>query len=572
MKTWTLKEKLIGLIVVLLTFLVFACGFGFWGISRLNGGAGVAIGRLNDALEAHTVIISALKTYQNQADTIINQKSDGKEFAASYKELTDAAKRFSALADTDEEKAWAAEMEKNLIQFTDLYTKEILPRVTRLLAAKDSAEQVKIEEEIRAVDGRTDNVLKAITDNTEKGIFSLEKEAKLAQENYQASGKRIKAALIAISLVAVALGFGVGWWIAQGITKTVSRIAGSLSTSSDQTVAAASQVSSASQSLAEGASEQAASLEETSSSLEEMSSMTKRNAESAKKAKDLADSTKSASEEGVRSVQSMSQSMDRIQVSSDDLRTAMGSVKASNNEVAKIIKTIDEIAFQTNILALNAAVEAARAGEAGMGFAVVADEVRNLAQKSAEAARETASKIESAIGRTEAGVRVSDKVVEDLKLVLEQSRQVEASLKGIEQKSREVDGLVGEIAAASLEQSQGIEQVNTAVTQMDKLTQSNAANAEESASAAEELNAQAESMRDAVGELLALIGGTRVDPGLKSQTRPYKTGAASKPCVSRPAPSNGRIPMERTGAGPTTASVRGNAGNGLPMAGDFKDF
>ena len=155
--------------------------------------------------------------------------------------------------------------------------------------------------------------------------------------------------------------------------------------------AAAGQVSSASQSLAEGASEQAASLEETSSSLEEMSSMTKRNAENAQKANELAKQARAAADTGVGDMQAMNAAMDAIKASSDD--------------IAKIIKTIDEIAFQTNILALNAAVEAARAGEAGMGFAVVADEVRNLAQRSAQAAKETAAKIEGAVSKTAQGVR-----------------------------------------------------------------------------------------------------------------------------------------------------------------------
>ena len=291
------------------------------------------------------------------------------------------------------------------------------------------------------------------------------------------------------------------------IQKSLSLLVNRLLETSGQVSGSANLVASASQSLAEGASQQAASLEETSSSLEEMSSMTKRNSEAADKARSLANNTKAAAEAGARNVHSMSESMDRIQVSSDSMHKAMRAVKESNNEVAKIIKTIDEIAFQTNILALNAAVEAARAGEAGMGFAVVADEVRNLAQKSAAAARETASKIEAAISRTEAGVKVSEKVVDDLKEALHQSQQVKESLSVIESRSREVDSLVAEIATASLEQSQGIEQVNTAVSQIDKVTQSNAANAEESAGAAQELNGQSASMREAMLELSSLVGG-----------------------------------------------------------------
>jgi hypothetical protein len=265
------------------------------------------------------------------------------------------------------------------------------------------------------------------------------------------------------------------------IVRPLTAAIDSMSEVSVQTATSANHISSASQTLAEGASEQAASLEETSASLEEIASMTRRNAENAQSAKDIAAQTRCAADAGAIDMQEMS--------------VAMGAIKDSSDNIAKIIKTIDEIAFQTNILALNAAVEAARAGEAGMGFAVVAEEVRNLAQRSAQAARETAEKIEDSIAKSEAGVDISSKVAERLEEIVA--------------KARRVDELVAEIATASREQSQGIDQVNTAVTQMDKVTQSNAAAAEESASASEELNAQARTLKDAVGDLLALVEGSR---------------------------------------------------------------
>jgi len=267
----------------------------------------------------------------------------------------------------------------------------------------------------------------------------------------------------------------------RGIVKILAGVADSLQAGALQTTAAAGQVSAASQSLAEGSTEQAASLEETSASLEEISSMTKRNAENAQRAKDLAGSARQAADTGVADMNAM--------------KTAMSDIKASSDDIAKIIKTIDEIAFQTNILALNAAVEAARAGEAGAGFAVVAEEVRNLAQRSAQAAKETAEKIEGAISKTAQGVQISNKVA--------------TSLEEIATRSHQVDELVVEIATASLEQNQGIGQVTQAVSQMDQVTQKNAASAEESASAAEELNAQALAMQDNVRQLLALAGRTQ---------------------------------------------------------------
>jgi methyl-accepting chemotaxis protein len=319
----------------------------------------------------------------------------------------------------------------------------------------------------------------------------------------------------------------------------------SMTRSTAQVGQAAAQVSSSSQLLAEGSSEQAASVEETSASLEELSSMTRRNAENAQKANDLARAARGAADKGADDMQQMS--------------LAMAAIKTSSDDIAKIIKTIDEIAFQTNILALNAAVEAARAGEAGMGFAVVADEVRNLAQRSATAAKETADKIEGAIGKTAQGVEIS--------------KQVTEALNGIVAQIRQVDELIAEVAGASKEQTQGITQINSAVGQMDKVTQSNAASAEESAAAAEELNAQAEIMKQSVAELLQLVGGGGNRP---DHTGPVTPRTGKKPFVKISAAHNGNgnghaaktFSPEREPAGSSVMSRRGE----IPMDGDFKDF
>jgi methyl-accepting chemotaxis protein len=235
------------------------------------------------------------------------------------------------------------------------------------------------------------------------------------------------------------------------------------------------------------------------------------------------------------------------------MAAAMDAIKVSSDDIAKIIRTIDEIAFQTNILALNAAVEAARAGEAGMGFAVVADEVRNLAQRCAQAAKETAGKIEGAITRTGEGVEITG--------------QVAAALNEIVTKVRQVDELVTEVASASREQTEGITQINTAVGQMDTVTQGNAATAEESAAAAEELNAQAETMKQSVAELLQLVGGRS---GSVATALAGKKVHAAAPPARRGAPVNGNGNGHTLTAAAGTLAARRR--NEIPLEGDFKDF
>jgi methyl-accepting chemotaxis protein len=321
-----------------------------------------------------------------------------------------------------------------------------------------------------------------------------------------ASARRMRDLIVMIGAAVLLTVLAVVGWIARGITRPIRAIAVELSDGADQVASASGQVSGSGQSLAEGASEQAASLEETSASVEELASMTRRNAEHAESAKSLAADTRRAADTGAADMQQMA--------------AAMSDLQKASASVAKIVKTIDEIAFQTNILALNAAVEAARAGEAGAGFAVVADEVRNLAQRSANAAKETTATIEESVRMSERGVALSGKVV--------------AGFSEILAKARRVDEIVAEIATASREQSEGIAQINTAVSQMDKVTQTNAASAEESAAAAEEMNSQAATLKGCVGELLGLINGAaRKETAVNERThrlpRPNALRAAPKP-------------------------------------------
>jgi methyl-accepting chemotaxis protein/methyl-accepting chemotaxis protein-1 (serine sensor receptor) len=283
---------------------------------------------------------------------------------------------------------------------------------------------------------------------------------------------------LVLAIVAVVLGVGISWFMIAALNKELAQTVTELSEGAVQIAAAASQVASASQSLAQGSSEQAASLEETSSTTEEINSMAVKNTDNA------GVMTRMVAESQLEFVATNRQLGEMV--------TAMDEIDASSGKISKIIKVIDEIAFQTNILALNAAVEAARAGEAGMGFAVVADEVRNLAQRCAQAAKDTADLIEDSIGKSGSG---------KTKVAL-----VASAVQRITDEFTKIKTLVDEVTHGSKEQTDGIGNVRTALSHMEQVSQSSAASAEEGAAAAEQLNAQSEGLKDIVARLNSMAG------------------------------------------------------------------
>jgi methyl-accepting chemotaxis protein len=418
------------------------------------------------------------------------------ETAVVYKETE--APHFETLLGTGEKNdeafhAEASRVEATLAEFRPLIATESGRQSIESLQS-DLASWQRFYEELAQMcaNHRHDDALYTTLDKTlAQGTLMLQETEKLLaiQRQFMATAAQDAAAVswrsraITVAILAITILFGaIGVRVVQRTSRTLQGAAGELSLSAQQVSSAANQIASASQSLAQGASEQAASLEETSSSSEEVSAMTRKNADDSRSAATLMTETSQVVEEANSTLH--------------DMEASMLEINASSERVGKIIKVIDEIAFQTNILALNAAVEAARAGDAGMGFAVVADEVRNLAQRSAQAAKDTAGMIQASIEHSNTGRG---------KLA-----GVSTAIRAITERAGKVKALVDNVSLGSSEQARGVEQIAKAITQVEQVTQTSAASAEEASSAGAELTAQAAALRDIVGNLEQLVGVSRV--------------------------------------------------------------
>ena len=474
MNNWTISRRVIAGFATMLLIIIALGVFALWRLTGLAQNiADLADSSLPSvlSLEENANLSRDNLIYLERIGTAASAEENAQleqKIAANKSRVDELMKNYEAQISDDQDRRLFEEIKR---------TREVMTmarsRATELVNQNKTDEALKLTNEV--VIPAYDKFLKAID-------AAVDYKTKLGQA---AANTGKTSALFSRRLIGIALGlasllaFLLAWQVIRSTNRALKDITVNLDRGALQTASAARQVSMASQNLASGASEQAASVEETSTSLEEMSSMIRATAENAEKAKDLASEARSVAATGSMTMAEMTH--------------AMAAIDSSSAEVAKIVKNIDEIAFQTNILALNAAVEAARAGEAGAGFAVVADEVRSLAQRSAAAAKETADKIEAAIVNSRKGSQCTAKV--------------EESLAQIAEKVSSTDSLVAEIATAAREQAQGIEQINAAIAQMDKVSQSNSASAEESASAAEELDAQAETLKDQVGKLRLLVGG-----------------------------------------------------------------
>jgi len=343
------------------------------------------------------------------------------------------------------------------------------------------------------------NQLQRVLDENDKEIVKVKKES----ENLAYLAELMSIiGMIGGTILAVLLGV----FLARIITRPITEAVKSLTEASHQVTEASNEISSSAQQLADGASQQASSVEEINATIEQAASINTQSSDNIKQANNLGKSTTESASNGYNQI--------------NELSNSMSNITEASQQIAKIIKTIDEIAFQTNLLALNAAVEAARAGEHGLGFAVVADEVKGLAQRSADAAKETAQIIEKALEQIKEGSSITDKTNEAFQDIME--------------KAAKTSDLIGEMTESINEQSEGMQQIATAIGGVDRITQQNAANSEEAAAASEELNAQAQSMMGDVARLALLIGleQKKNRKREKKTAQPPKMLGAAKPTKS----------------------------------------
>ena len=475
----TLSSKLAGMFTALFVLGALLTCYSIWGLQRTREG-------MRTVYEDRVVPLKDLKMiaddYAVLIIDVVNKTNSGRLSLAD-------ARRDIAGAQANIHSRW------QIYMATKLTPREAeLARECEVLFEAADREVEKLQSFLASLStvspgdlANFDGPLYDVIDPVSEGVTALVNlQLEVAQEEYQKASARYDL----VNRIAISGGlFGAlfatvgGFFLILSITKPITSAVNGLRSGSGEIVEASSQVSDASSTLAQGASEQAAALEQISAAVEELRSMTEQNAQNAAAGKTLTAEARQVAQGGSSDI--------------DAMQSAMQGIRTSSDAIGHIIKTIEEIAFQTNILALNAAVEAARAGESGAGFAVVADEVRALAHRSAVAARESNEKIAEATRRTAQGVEISERVGQVLQAIIA--------------KVSEVDDRVMSMAAAAEQQRSGLSSIHGAVTDLDHVTQNNASGSEETAAAAEELNAQAHHLQDVAAQLATIVGVTRVD-------------------------------------------------------------
>jgi methyl-accepting chemotaxis protein/methyl-accepting chemotaxis protein-1 (serine sensor receptor) len=522
MKKMSFGTKVLSGQAVVTLFVLLTGGFAFYVASSLNGIIDNIVTRdmkkSSLAWDVQSHIEAAIGSQRGMMLAALTGNEAGvsssqREVSEDLGQIDQALRDTKPLAETDKERQIVSSMSDARGEWARAFDSQ-----RQMLAEKRFDEATKMQSDVFA--GVTERLTAASSQ-------MLKIQAQItADTREEANGvaARAKGLSIVLLLAAICAALGALYTVLQG-NKSLRQYSAEITESADQVSSAAQQVTAASQALAQGSSEQAATLEETSASAEEINSMTHQNAANAR-------STAGETESADNLLKETTQKL-------DDMISSMNEMNASSEKISRIIRVIDEIAFQTNILALNAAVEAARAGEAGMGFAVVADEVRNLAQRSAQAAKDTSALIEESIVRSQEGKVRLDEVAKCVSKVVDSASRIKV--------------LAGEVHVGSQEQARGIEQIAKAVAQMQSVTQSTAASAEESASAGELMSSQAIGLNNAAKMLDELIGGNeRV--GVRVKHAPAASAKAVAPKQKQ------RVPASR------------NATLTMPSDDDFRNF
>jgi len=516
----SLGSKIALSIGALAVLLIVVAGYGLYALSAINSSFETAadityrkaalIGDLNTAISNMAAGQRGLLAFTYAKDPALQSRAK-QLFQASVAQSQQVLPELRPLLVTEEGKRLLADIDSRLASWSSAYG----------------------DMERLANDGNPDAAVKLLTERITPHYLAIGEDCRwmmqLCEHLLQADKQTIRAAyssgrwLLLLLIVGGVVAAVVSLLIVGSATGQLRQLATEMLEGSRQVAAASSQVAAASQSLAQGTSEQAATLEETSSSTTEITSITRKNSENTRTVAGLM-------EEAARLIGGANHNL-------EEMVQSMKEISGSSEKISKIIKVIDEIAFQTNILALNAAVEAARAGEAGMGFAVVADEVRSLAHRSAQAAKDTAALIAESIGKSNQGSQKLDQVAQSI-------RQITAS-------ATQVKTLVDEVDTGSHEQARGIEQIATAVGQMEQVTQRSAANAQESAAASEEMSAQAQRLFSIVERLRSLVGSDAVTQGgADSRNQPAASHPSPTPGAADPAALGKSLNAATTGQAP----------------------
>lgn len=443
---------------------------------------GILQGRLGDAVNSSAIKSDlagriAMDISQMRAEvrgmilsTLLKSPAEQETYRGNFVEISghveETLRELRPLLVTESEKQAVDDLESGLAVW-----KQLFAETARLCAAG------KIEETMQLRRAREAPLAKVMAASAGQILTAQRELRTLSLKSGAAEAARVRWQIILCIAVSLLIG-SLALFLVRLVSRSLRQTAFEISRGSGQVAGAAGQIATSSQSLAQGSSEQAASLEETSASSEEINSMARKNTENSRSAAELV----------TRSQQKFVEANHAL----GQMVVAIGEISAQSDRIRRIIKVIDDIAFQTNILSLNASVEAARAGEAGMGFAVVADEVRNLAQRCAQAAKDTAALIEESIDKSNDGKKKVDQVAEAIRTITGEASQVKI--------------LVDEVNSGSREQARGIEQIGKAIVQMEQVTQGAAASAQQSAAAAQELTAQSESLKDIVNRLTAMVG------------------------------------------------------------------